>query len=45
MHRFEEAIRFGSRDVELRKRMFDPADVEVTAAMMSLAMILCDAGE
>lgn len=45
MHRFEEAVRFGSRDVDLRKRMFGPADVEVPAAMMNLAMILCDAGE
>ena len=45
MLRFDEAANFASRDVELRKRMFGPADGEITAALMSLVLILIERGE
>ena len=45
MHRFEEAIRFASRDVEMCKRLFGPTEPQVTTAVMTLATVYCDAGE
>lgn len=45
MHRFEEAAVFALREVEIQKRIFGPADLQVPASLMNLATILCEAGE